>query len=124
MFLLAGLYFVIVAGLGEGSEYTALGGVLCFIAVVLEVRKEWFVTGPWRAATAAFASVVFVAQLVANAYASSFDNVYQIGSTVLNGVFLILFAGVVLVTTRDIGRKSEEESAEEVKESKKLTYEV
>ena len=125
MFLLAGIYFAAVAALGEGSEYTAVGAVLCFIAVGLVVKKDLLITGPWRAATAAFSLVIFAAQIFANVYSSSPSNVYLIGSTLINGVFLILFIGVVLTTSRDIMRKSEEEEPEEEKkESKKLTYQV
>jgi cbb3-type cytochrome oxidase subunit 3 len=125
MFLLAGIYFVAVAALGEGSRYSVIGAVICFVAVGLAIRKDLFVTGPWRAATAAFATVVFAAQIVANMYSSSFANAYVVGSTLLNGAFLILFLGVVLTTFHEIMRKSkDEEKTEEKKESKKLTYEV
>ena len=125
MFLLAAIYFVAVAALGEGSEYSAVGAVLCFLAVGLVVKKDLLITGPWRAATAAFSLVIFAAQIFANVYSSSSANVYLVGSTLINGAFLVLFIGVVLTTSRDIMRKSkEEEPEEEKKESKKLTYQV
>lgn len=125
MFLLAGIYFVIVAALGEGSQYTAIGAVLCFIAIGLFLKKDLVVTGPWRAATAAFSFVIFAAQVIANVYSKSFSNSYIIGSTLINGAFLILFIGVILTTSREITRKAvEEDVEEEKKESKKLTYEV
>ena len=96
-----------------------------FIAVGLVAKKDLLITGPWRTASAAFSLVIFAAQILANAYSSSFSNAYVIVSTLINGAFLILFIGVVLTTSRDIMRKSEnEEPEEEKKESKKITYEV
>ena len=125
MFLLAGIYFAAVAVLGEGSLYSLIGAILCFVAVGLEFKKDLLITGPWRAATASYAFVIFAAQLLANAYSNSFLNVYTVSSTLINSAFLVLFLGVVFSVFRDIMRKSEEEEPEEEKkESKKLTYQV
>ena len=62
MFLLAGIYFAAVAALGEGSQYSAIGAIVCFIAVGLVLKKDLLITGPWRTATAAFSLVIFIAQ--------------------------------------------------------------
>ncbi|MDG6908596.1 MAG: hypothetical protein JRN20_22745 [Nitrososphaerota archaeon] len=125
MFLLAGIYFVVVAALGESSIYSTVGSVFCFVAVGLAFKEELVVAGPWRTATAAFSALVFAGQIVANAYSRSFTNVYQLGSTLLNGVFLVLFIGIVLSTSRDMMRKSEQEKTRDEKsESKKLAYEI
>ncbi|MHB2036949.1 MAG: hypothetical protein ACYCPW_09455 [Nitrososphaerales archaeon] len=125
MFLLAGIYFALVAGLGEGSVYSIIGAILCFVAVGLAFNKSMIITGPWRAATAAFSLVMFAAQVIANANSSSLSNLYAVSSILINGAFLILFLGVIFAVTRDIMRKSEaEEPDQEKKESKKLTYQI
>jgi len=125
MFLLAGIYFALVAGLGEGSVYAIIGAILCFVAVGVTFTKNLFITGPWRAATAAFSLVVFAAQVVADVDSGSLSNLYVISSILINGAFLILFLGVTFAVTRNIMRKQEqEEQYQEKKESKKLTYQI
>lgn len=126
MFLLAAVYFIAVAGLGQASVYSVVGAVLCFIAAgLLVVKKDNVITGFWRAATAVFCLVMFVAQVFANALSPAFTGVYLVGSTLINGAFLILFIGVLLSTTQKIVKKSEEViEEEEKKKPKKLTYEV
>jgi hypothetical protein len=125
MFLIAGIYFAVVAALGEGSQYSAVGALLCFVAIGLAVMKDWPITGPWRTATAAFSFVIFASQVLANAYSTSLSTASVLGSTLINGALMILFVGVLLTTSRDIMRKPEEEEPEEEKkETKKLTYEV
>ena len=125
MFLIAGVYFLAVAGLGEGSVYTSVGALLCFVAVALTLKQNLLVTAPWRTASAAFALIIFVAQVIANANSNS-SNIYSISSTLLNGAFLLLFAGVLLATSREMMRKSdsEDDEEEEKKPAKKLTYQV
>jgi len=125
MFLLAGIYFALVAGLGEGSVYSIIGAILCFVAVGLAFTKSMMVTGPWRAATAAFSLIMFAAQVIADADSSFHSNLYVIISILINGAFLILFLGVTFAVTRNIMRKQEqEEPDQEKKESKKLTYQI
>lgn len=126
MFLIACVYFLVVAGLGEGSVYTSVGALLCFVAVALAFKKDLLVTPPWRTASAAFALIIFVAQLISNANSNTSPNIYSISSTLVNGALLLLFAGVLLATSRDMMRKSssEEDEEEEKKPAKKLTYQV
>ena len=67
------------------------------------------------------------AQIESDAYSPSFFNAYIASSTLINGIFLILFVGVVLSTLKQILRKpeaEEEEQAEEKRKVKKLTYQV
>ncbi len=123
--LLAGVYFAAVAALGEGSLYSIAGTILCFIAVGLALKKDFVFTGPWRVATAAFSFVIFTGQVIANVSSPSFSNIYTVGSTLINGAFLFVFIGVILTTSRGIMKKSkDEESEEEEKPTKKLTYQV
>jgi hypothetical protein len=127
MFVIAGIYFIVVAGLGEGSAYSAIGALFCFVAVVLMVWKDLMVTAPWRTAAAAFSLVLFLGQLVANATSTSTASAYSITSTVVNGALFVLFLGVLLSASRDMMRKStseEEDEKEDKKEAKRLTYQV
>jgi hypothetical protein len=127
MFVIAGIYFIAVAALGEGSAYSAIGALLCLVAVVLMLWKDLIVTAPWRTASAAFSLVLFLGQLIANATSTSAATVYSIASTIVNGALFVLFLGVLLSTSREMMRKStseEEDQKEEKKETKKLTYQV
>ncbi len=126
MFLVAGIYFLTVAGLGEGSVYSAIGTLLCFVAAGLAIRKDLIVAAPFRTATAAFSAVVFLGQIVADTTSTSGANVYTIGSAVINSTLFVLFVGVLLSASRDMMRapSSEEDEKEEKKESKRLTYQV
>ena len=124
VFLISGIYFAIVAGLGEGSQYTAVGAILCFIAVGMAFEKDLFFAWPWRLATAAFAIVVLVVQL-SNDF--SFANVTATvaASIIINGALFILFVGVLLWTGKDMTtREREEEEEEPETKKKKLTYEI
>ena len=124
MFLLAAVYFLAVAALGEGSTYAVSGTALCLLAVVANLRKT-VVSDPWRVATASFSLVLFVVQLGADFTSKAQSNPSNIASTLINGAFFLLFLGVLLSTTRVMLRKATDEEEEETpKESKKLTYEV
>ncbi len=54
IFIVTGLYFVIVAAIGEGSVYTAIGALLCFVSAGLVLVKDMVISWPWRLATADF----------------------------------------------------------------------
>lgn len=124
MFLLAAIYFLVVAALGEGSTYTIAGTVVCLLAILAGVSNT-SVSGPWRVASASFSLVLFVVQLGANFSSITVFDLTTIASTLINGAFFILFLGVLLTTTRTMLRKSTDEEEEETpKESKKLTYEI
>ena len=124
MFLLATIYFIVVALLGEGSTYSVAGAILCSLAIIVSFWQT-IISGPWRVATASFSLVLFVVQLAADLASSDLYNATTLGSTLINGAFFLLFLGVLLSTARDILRRStEEEDQEKPKESKKLTYEI
>jgi hypothetical protein len=122
--LLTGVYFAIVAGLNEGSPYTAIGAILCFIAVGLSFEKELFFAWPWRLATAAFSILVLLVQIAAdftfvNASAS------VVASGIINAILFVLDLGVLLWTGKDLTtREREEEEEEPESKKKKLTYEI
>jgi lysylphosphatidylglycerol synthetase-like protein (DUF2156 family) len=127
IFIVTGLYFVIVAAIGEGSVYTAIGALLCFVSAGLVLVKDMVISWPWRLATAAFSMVILLAQLgsdftVANLSAA------VVASVIVNGVLFILILGVLLWTGKDMtakeGREEEEEPEEQESKKKKLTYEI
>ena len=131
-YLVAAVYFLVVSALGEATSYSAAAALLCLVSLALALRKEWFFSVPWRVATAAFVLVLFLAQMVAAS--SQTSSTTSLGSILINGVFLLIFLGVLLSAVHDsIKKESEEEKEEEEKEeeqekkkheAKKLTYEV
>jgi len=122
--LLTGIYFAIVAGLDEGSPYTAIGAILCFIAVGLSFEKELFFASPWRLATAAFSILVLLVQLAAD-FTVVNTNATVVASGIINGILFILDLGVLLWTGKDMTmREREEEEEEPESKKKKLTYEI
>lgn len=124
MFLLAAIYFLAVALVGESTIYAIAGTVLCLLAMIASLWKSP-VSGPWRVATASFALVLFVVQLGADIASKDPYGTATLASTLINGAFFLLFLGVLLSTARDILRKSTgEEDEDRPKESKKLTYEI
>ena len=64
--IVTGVYFLIVAGINQGSPYTVIGAILCFIAVGLSFEKDLFFAAPWRLATAAFSMFVLLVQLASD----------------------------------------------------------
>ncbi len=126
VFLVTGLYFVIVAAIGEGSVYTVLGGILCFISAGLAVEKDWFLSAPWRLATAAFSIIILLAQLGTDFTVSNLTAAVVV-SVIINGALFLLLAGVFLWTAKDLTtreEKEEEEQEEEESKKKRLTYEI
>jgi hypothetical protein len=127
VFLVTGIYFAGVAGAGQGSIYTLVGALLCFVSVGLALEKDWFFSEPWRVATAAFSMVILVAQLGADFTVSNLSAAVAV-SVLLNGVLFVLIVGVLLFTARDLVRGGEEQEEEEPEEQeskkKKLTYEI
>jgi membrane protein implicated in regulation of membrane protease activity len=126
IFIITGLYFAIVAAIGEGSVYIALGAVLCFVSVGLILEKDWFFSWPWRLATAAFSIVVLLAQLGAD-FTVSNPSAVVVASILVNGILFILLVGVFLWNAKDLTTREEEEEEEEEEEperKKKLTYEI
>ncbi|MCL5068720.1 MAG: hypothetical protein M1368_10270 [Thaumarchaeota archaeon] len=114
LFIVAGIYFVIVSALGEASTYSLVGTVLCLVAVTLSIRKGIYFVAPWRVATSSFVlSMSFSSYLIA-------------ASTLINGIFLILFLGVLLLTAKEMTKqkKEEEKPKQEKKSTQKVTYEI
>jgi lysylphosphatidylglycerol synthetase-like protein (DUF2156 family) len=124
VFLVTGVYFAIVAGLNEGSPYTAIGAVLCFIAVGLSFAKDLFFAAPWRLATTAFSIVVLLAQVAAD-FTVSNASAAVVASVLINGVLFVLDLGVLIWTAKDMTtREAPEEEEEPEAKKKKLTYEI
>jgi hypothetical protein len=132
MFLLTGVYFVVIAALGEGSAYIAIGSVLCFVAVGLCTAGELFVVAPWRIATSAFCVLVLLAQVITNAASAQAASSEMVVSTLINGILFFLMVGVLLSTAKVLTvkeealeeKEEEEELARKEKKKKKLTYEI
>ena len=125
MFLVAAIYFVIIAVLGEGSIYSTVGTLICIIAVLFSLRKTIYFVAPWRVASASFASAMFVSQVIANSYAGNFSSYLIATSTLINGILFILFLGVLLVTAKEMKKETKEEKPKQEKKSaQKITYEI
>lgn len=132
MFILAGIFFLVIAATGEGSPYSAIATILCFISAALSLRKEWMFSSPFRVASSVFVLVLLATQLISESGVTSFTTEAAI-SIMLNGVLFVLFLGVALACLYDsVKKESEEEKKEEEREAeaerkreaKKLTYEV
>ncbi|HZW58151.1 MAG TPA: hypothetical protein VFF30_17820 [Nitrososphaerales archaeon] len=132
VFILAGIYFLVIAATNEGSPYSAIATVLCFISAGLDIRKEWFFSSPFRIASSVFVLILLASQLISIAYAPA-STPEAIVSAVVNGVLFVMFLGVALSCLSDaVKKESEEEKEEEAREAeserkreaKKLTYEV
>jgi hypothetical protein len=128
IFIVTGLYFLIVGAAGEGSIYTVVGAILCFLSVGMVFVKDLFFAQPWRLATAAFSAFVLLVQ-TSVAFTVPNASAVVVASILVNGALFILMLGNVLWISKDmIGgrRETEEEEKEEEPESKKkkLTYEI
>jgi membrane-bound ClpP family serine protease len=123
LFLIAGLYFIILAALGESSVYVSLGAVVCFIAALLSLKMDLFFAGAWRVASAVFVVILTVAQLVTVGFSGVASSIV-VASGFVNGALFILFVGVLLSVSKEVSKKAKKEEEEEEKKSKKLTYEV
>jgi hypothetical protein len=117
VFLIGGVYFVIVAVLGESTMYAIIPAVLCFIAIALSFQKSFYFTGPWRVATAVSVLILSVGQVVSSLSGGSTSDYYTIATVVLNGVLFILFCGVLLSSAREVTKLEggEEEKVEEAR---------
>jgi membrane protein implicated in regulation of membrane protease activity len=127
IFIVTGLYFLAVAAIGEGSVYSVVGGLLCFISAGLAAEKDWIFSWPWRLATAAFSAVILVVQLGSDFTVSNASAVI-VASVLINGVLFLLMVGLLLVTAKDLvtreGEEEEEEEEEPEAKKKRLTYEI
>ena len=124
--IVTGIYFALVAGLREGSPYTAVGAILCFISVGLAFEKDLFFAWPFRLATAAFSIVVLLAQLGSD-FTVANPSATIVASALINGILFILVLGVLIWTGKDLTtreKKEEEEEEEPESKKKKLTYEI
>ena len=127
IFIVTGLYFLVVAAIGEGSIYTVAGALLCFISAGLVLARGMLISWPWRLATAAFSIVILLAQLGAD-FTVSNPSPTVVASVIVNGALFILMLGVLLWTGKDMtakeGEEEEEEEEEQESKKKKLTYEI
>lgn len=124
MFIIAGLYFILLAALGESSIYGVIATLFCLVSVAVDFKKDLFFSGPWRVATAIFIIVLTSAQLI-SLFMTSTASAIAIESILVNGVVFVLFLGVLLATARDITKKAaDSDENEPTKEAKKLTYEI
>ena len=111
-FLLGGVYFTSLAGLHESTVYSVVPALLCFVAFGLGVQTQWFLSGPWRTATAVLVVMLTVVQEAANLSLATASDYYTLGSTLINGVVLIVFLGVLLSTLKNVVREEEQEEEE------------
>jgi len=128
VFLITGVYFAIIAASSEGTVYTAIGAVLCFISVGLVFAQDWSFSGPWRLATAAFSAFVLLVQLAVN-FTVSNASAIVVASVLVNGALFLLMLGALLFVAKDFvtarGEEEEEKEEEEPEgKKKKLTYEI
>lgn len=129
IFLLAGLVFLAVAALNEGSIYSVLVAIACFIAVGLSFRESLFFASPWRVATAVAVLIITLWQVIADAYSPNVSDASNVGSIILNGALFILLLGVTLTSLHPLIKETNDEDEEaehevETKKKKKITYEV
>ena len=124
LFLIAGLYFAALAGLGESSVYGLVATIICFVSIPLSIKKSWFFSGPWRVAAAVFVLVLTASQLISDSMTPRMSMV-TIASGLINGVIFVLFLGVMLATTKDITKTVANKEEDETRnKSKKITYEI
>ncbi len=116
--IVTGVYFLIVAGINQGSPYTVIGAILCFIAVGLSFEKDLFFAAPWRLATAAFSMFVLLVQLASD-FTVVNTNATVVASGFINGILFILDLGVLIWTGKDMTTREKVEEEEEEPESKK-----
>lgn len=109
MFLLGGIYFALLAVLSETTIYTTIPAGLCFIAFGLGLKADWLFSSPWRVATAVLVIALTSVQEAANLSVESAGDIYIVSSTLINGIILVLFLGVLLQTLKNVvGRVREE----------------
>jgi len=129
VFLVAGVYFALVGAAGEGSIYSIIGAILCFVSAGLAIEKDWVLSAPWRLATAAFSIVVLVVQLAAN-FSVPNASASVVVSILVNGALFLSMLGVLLLIAKEVtasGKRSDEDEEEEEEpesKKKKLTYEI
>ena len=134
VYLLAGLFFIAVSALDEGSVYSVVAAVLCFVSIGLALKEQdWFFASPFRVATAVFVLALTITQLYADFSSPDPSALATAGSVVINGVLFIVFLGVTMVALHPILKleseeekkeREEEEAREQKKKAKKITYEV
>ncbi|MGI0078084.1 MAG: hypothetical protein ACRECH_00475 [Nitrososphaerales archaeon] len=112
VFLLGGVYFAALAGMRESTIYSVIPATLCFVAFGLGIQSEWFLSSPWRTATAVLVVVLLVVQEAANLSVETTSDYYTLSSTLINGIFLVVFLGVLLSTLKSsVSREKEENFA-------------
>ncbi|MHB8565892.1 MAG: hypothetical protein ACYC7D_14230 [Nitrososphaerales archaeon] len=130
VFLLGGLFFLGVAALNEGSFYSVIASVLCFVSIGLALTGNLFFAGPFRVASAVFVLGLVISQLAADVFIADLGALSAVASILLNGAMFILFLGLTLTSLYPLLKheskeeEEEEELEDQPKKKKKLTYEV
>jgi hypothetical protein len=114
VFIIGGIYFVTVAGLGEATIYSLVPAVLCFIAVAISLREGLYFTGPWKVATSVSVLVLLAGQEFSTLSGPVVFNYYTIGTVILNGALFVLFLGVLLSSAREVTKVEHGEEEEEI----------
>jgi hypothetical protein len=119
VFLIGGIYFIVLAGLSQAAIYSIVPGILCLVSLALLYREDLFFSTPFTLATAVFVIIVLLAQEYA-AFSSYYFGAVAVASIVVNGVFFFLFLGCALAVTRKLVhvKSEEEEEAEEEQKSR------
>ncbi len=117
IFLAGGVYFALLAAIGQASLYAFAPAILCFISFAISLREDLFFANPFRIATAIFVLVLLFAQEYASLSTFIFDSVV-IASIIVNGVLFFLFIGCTLSVASGIVRVETEEEEEEEEKTK------
>jgi len=117
VFVIGGIYFAALGLSGEATIYSILPAILCFVAVALSFREDLYFAGPWRVAAAVSVLVLLAGQEVASFSSSNLTSSYLLITIVLNGVFFVLFLGVLLSCAREVTKLKKQEEEEEEEES-------
>ncbi len=117
VFLGGGVYFVVVAILGEATIYSIVPAVFCFIAFALSFAESAYISGPWRVATAVSVLIISAGQDISSIIGGSISDYYTIATILINGLLFVLFCGVLLSSAREITKLKTEEDEEATEEA-------
>jgi hypothetical protein len=111
---IGGIYFAALAGLQEATIYTVIPAILCFVAFGLGIQPDWLLSNPWRTATSALVIVLLLFEVATDIAVVSSGDYYTLASFLLNGIFLVLFIGVLLaLLKKNLGQQEAKNEEEE-----------
>lgn len=113
--LIGGVYFLLLAALGQASIYSVIPAALCFISFVLAYRDDLFFSDPFRISTSVFVLILLIAEEY-SAFSAFAFNAVTVASIIVNGVLFFLFMGCTLSILRHLAKVREEEMEEEEEE--------